>query len=706
VLLDSLTLRTQQQGEDKLWMQLEAIGQVWIGLSRSTRRLMLSEDVITGGSKVAVIGEPVGQQITFRSLHGYVLSQVYSASDDTIVSSNITYSDVTGNTTLTVIREMRGEEWQGIVTPNAVSGWIFAHGTSATFDYHGLNNGFISLVLNPVCSNMVTCNGRGACPKHTSTTCRCDAGYAGDHCDQCAAGFTPNTGSSSLTNANDVCVPVVDLESRAVLTLAINASNGLDAPGANTAYLEDFVITVASILNISVSRVSVSSFGLQGDALLLQFEISPATNAQEVSAVAAAAVFSQLLGNTSSSLWQTSVAAVFLPQDVTVEIHSTAGFTVQLTPALTLAWSRDAVTKTIKAQLAFAASSSTWFAIGFNSKVAMLGTTAFAFEPATGTVSKYSINDKSQAGISSQGAMPGVLVSSQSGVITVAFQVRTTDVALLQQNEMQLVYAVGAAGETAVSRHALDSDHVGGGTLNVAAGTYIPSNLPIDPLRLAHGSLMFTAWNVLTPLGIAFPRYFKKCFTNPTTWFRVHRGLQSSAVLTALTAVGLAIASTPAGTHFSIPHTVLGLVVIILAIIQPVLGILRPHKADGSKGEVTTQARIYWEHTHRSLGYLLQILAIVSCFLGLIRIQASPSLTIAYAVWVAFLLLAFLLLEVRTRCCVKASNQIFTPVVATPADNNYTDGSSHRLSVISPPTSRAEFSPVVNSPLFKAANRV
>ena len=116
-------------------------------------------------------------------------------------------------------------------------------------------------------------------------------------------------------------------------------------------------------------------------------------------------------------------------------------------------------------------------------------------------------------------------------------------------------------------------------------------------------------------------------------WFEVHRAFNSLAIALTIIAFALVVnalnATQVEPNHFqplegrgSIgKHKTIGLVVFILAIIQGVGGIMRPHlpdkNDDGSDVEPKSSVRVIWEFVHKGSGYAILAMAWYQCHSGL-----------------------------------------------------------------------------------------
>jgi len=119
-----------------------------------------------------------------------------------------------------------------------------------------------------------------------------------------------------------------------------------------------------------------------------------------------------------------------------------------------------------------------------------------------------------------------------------------------------------------------------------------------------HGFCMVAAWVGCAGTAIIIARYYKQTWKGmpmmgKDRWFQAHRGLMILAVLLTILGAVFAFVYTE-GWHYSAefisdnPHPVLGLVVIILAIINPLMALIRPGP-DSDK-------RVYFNWAHWFVG--------------------------------------------------------------------------------------------------------
>jgi len=103
----------------------------------------------------------------------------------------------------------------------------------------------------------------------------------------------------------------------------------------------------------------------------------------------------------------------------------------------------------------------------------------------------------------------------------------------------------------------------------------------------------------------------------------------------------LAIDFWPA-PHFVLPHTILGLIVVLLAVVQPVLGTFADKWFDPERG----RPPLFPDLTHWIFGWVSILAGLANIALGLIDYGASTSVLYAYialaAAIAAFLLVFFI----------------------------------------------------------------
>ncbi|KAJ3212823.1 Eukaryotic translation initiation factor 2D [Dinochytrium kinnereticum] len=167
----------------------------------------------------------------------------------------------------------------------------------------------------------------------------------------------------------------------------------------------------------------------------------------------------------------------------------------------------------------------------------------------------------------------------------------------------------------------------------------------------AHGSLMFIAWGVLAPIGLFLARYTSGGTYN---YIPVHSSTMffGTVLLTVISFI-LAAAAT-GGYHFDAmtkgPHVVIGLIMFLGTILQPVLALL-PRSYRTRNYSLKNRARTVTENIHKWLGRSLQILAIANLYLGLTLYERSntvySSVWSLFSIWLILLAALFAFFEGR-----------------------------------------------------------
>ncbi|KAJ3115700.1 hypothetical protein HDU96_000179 [Phlyctochytrium bullatum] len=182
----------------------------------------------------------------------------------------------------------------------------------------------------------------------------------------------------------------------------------------------------------------------------------------------------------------------------------------------------------------------------------------------------------------------------------------------------------------------VDSGTSGGVVVSEPAGPISP----FGPLKdnkytnLVHGVVMFVAWGVAPFVGIFIARYLKDALG--VWWFRLHVFFLFIVTM-LLTVAGFFIRFlTKTPPHFKSNHEIIGLVVVIGAIVQCVLGVVSDRLYSPARHSAPSCDQVHWW-----LGRGLVILGIVNIFLGIDRYNivtplepASNGFYIAFGVWV------------------------------------------------------------------------
>ncbi|KAL3869445.1 hypothetical protein ACJMK2_042126 [Sinanodonta woodiana] len=201
------------------------------------------------------------------------------------------------------------------------------------------------------------------------------------------------------------------------------------------------------------------------------------------------------------------------------------------------------------------------------------------------------------------------------------------------------------------------------------------------PLVKAHGSLMIIAWVMLAGIGILTARYYKsvwstKTFMKQKIWFQVHRATMVSCFV--LTAIAFIIIFVESGGYSNIPkregyqylqaHPVLGIIVTILCVSNPIMTLFRPHPG--------TKYRPIFNWAHWAVGMSGYILsAICICFGFQLKKSGTPdyavNIMIGYVVYIIVIDIAMELIDCYGRR--KDSENIHTMEMTAPGLGLNTD---------------------------------
>ncbi|XXG90566.1 hypothetical protein AAC387_Pa12g2299 [Persea americana] len=180
-------------------------------------------------------------------------------------------------------------------------------------------------------------------------------------------------------------------------------------------------------------------------------------------------------------------------------------------------------------------------------------------------------------------------------------------------------------------------------------------------VRKVHGALNIIGWGTLLPVGIIFPRYFKKFPFADQRWFRGHLTCQLLAFVIGTIGWALGISLGGASKNYTFKtHRIIGITIYSLATLQILALWLRPKQND--------DYRKYWHIYHHFVGYALFSLIIVNIFQGISILRPAIIWKRVYVGILCFLGLIVLFLELCTwgkfiyeTCIKKGKKQQTTP---------------------------------------------
>ena len=151
-----------------------------------------------------------------------------------------------------------------------------------------------------------------------------------------------------------------------------------------------------------------------------------------------------------------------------------------------------------------------------------------------------------------------------------------------------------------------------------------------------HGVLAALAWAIATPLAV-LSSIFRSKFSGDGTWFKAHTTFNIAALILTLATVGIAFRTMQKDgqAHFSRPHHVVGLLILIFTLVQFIGAALRPKPSK-------LQNRRYWVYFHKVIAHVLLLMSLYQIVSGLnlySMFYGSWNLYPVYVAWIVIVLL-------------------------------------------------------------------
>lgn len=287
---------------------------------------------------------------------------------------------------------------------------------------------------------------------------------------------------------------------------------------------------------------------------------------------------------------------------------------------LSVAWTIDCDAETIRFDVAVDAAVRGWFAIGWGASPDMRSADSVFFSGTTAT-DAFSISN-SQPSIDRQQDVANVSIADTSGGRTASFtrpwDTRDADdIVLSDARAVYLLFAYHEAAADIATQHSKSGASSEPLNLFAASGGDALPLVELSSLyRELHIAVMLVVWLALPLPLIAFARFLKAL---GHVWFQVHRGIGFFITIAGLAGLALGVAHQEIGvrvaSHFGSPHSILGIIVLALAVAQSVLGVI----ADRLWSPERQKTPLVPDQAHWWLGRLLWIAAIVTIFLGVER---------------------------------------------------------------------------------------
>jgi hypothetical protein len=293
----------------------------------------------------------------------------------------------------------------------------------------------------------------------------------------------------------------------------------------------------------------------------------------------------------------------------------------------------DCAAQTI--EFAVTGKSKGWLAIGFNTVPNKMGGTDVYQLGVVGGEFKVRNGHAEGRSLEEDNFIAGASGSFANGVVEGKFQRKLStgdsvkDLDIKPGSKLVLVIARGPASFDAQHNDRITAadgiDLFEGGTVGAGGGA--------APLVLIHGFLMLLAWTVLSVVGTFFARYLKDL---GHAWYVAHRGMMSTAVL--LTFIGFILITIHVGKdglHYNSVHALLGVVVIMFSIAQPLIGILSNRWWSPNRNGTP----VFPDVVHWWLGRLTILVGFVTSLLGVLlaaggAVYAASGGMIVLLIWV------------------------------------------------------------------------
>ncbi|KAM7447097.1 DOMON domain-containing protein frrs1L [Porites harrisoni] len=155
-----------------------------------------------------------------------------------------------------------------------------------------------------------------------------------------------------------------------------------------------------------------------------------------------------------------------------------------------------------------------------------------------------------------------------------------------------------------------------------------------------HAILMVVAWVGFATIGMFVARFMRtvwgvKEMCRKRIWFQLHRTLMILTTVCTVAGAILAFVYVGKWSEDAGAHPIIGTIVLLIAVIQPVLAFFRP-PPDGKR-------RMYFNWAHRTFGLLTLALAVVNIFLGSVLPAFHLEDSAVYVMIVYLLVLAFIM---------------------------------------------------------------
>jgi len=148
----------------------------------------------------------------------------------------------------------------------------------------------------------------------------------------------------------------------------------------------------------------------------------------------------------------------------------------------------------------------------------------------------------------------------------------------------------------------------------------LPDQLPIVGKHLAHALCMVFAFGLFFPGSLVSSLAWRVALS-PGTWFKVHAILTWCGVGVAVAGLAVAVSMTPPGSHLIDPHKIVGIIVLIVSLVQPIFSVVCRNIPLADMGSEEVAGRAAWELVHKLAGLFVVSVALYVVASGYVRTQ-------------------------------------------------------------------------------------
>lgn len=338
---------------------------------------------------------------------------------------------------------------------------------------------------------------------------------------------------------------------------------------------------------------------------------------------------------------------------------------VQLTPELTFHWTlkEDATTPVLDGVLEYDGEG--WLGFGVSPNGEMIGSTAIIGLPGTGTEpAEYSLEGKSVDAVNQAEPFesPEKAVITQAGGKTILRFVKVleddaSNGGFTENGLNTFIFAAGSSNELGYHQHRgsfrINLNSCEEGTTTSSTGS--SSQMTKQGSFATHGMLAVLAWGVATPFAVTVA-WFRTLV--PSSWIYIH--VFSNVLSFIFTVVAVIVAITAKSkqadpSHFTKPHHVVGVTLMVLMTFQVFSGFSRPpvekkssHYNDGHGWALPSSKRELWYFLHRLSGVAMLGMGVYQISSGLNLYAEDFNVTsIAPWFWLYVGLFAFFLIALK-----------------------------------------------------------